>query len=114
VVLSGAASTSATADNAGNYTFAGLPNGSYMVTPKHTGYAFTPGNQSATVSGANITGVNFTANAVPVAPTITTQPANQTVDGGTDGNLCGGGSRDGTAGLPVAEERGQHRRSDFG
>src|SRR6266404_5914933 len=82
VVLSGAASASATADNAGNYTFAGLPNGSYMVTPKHTGYAFTPGNQSATVSGANITGVNFTANAVPVAPTITTQPANQTVTAG--------------------------------
>src|SRR6266446_3495421 len=82
VVLSGAASASATADNAGNYTFAGLPNGSYMVTPKHTGYAFTPGNQSATVSGANITGVNFTANAVPVAPTITTQPANQTVAAG--------------------------------
>src|SRR6266481_941128 len=61
VVLSGAASASATADNAGNYTFAGLPNGSYMVTPKHTGYAFTPGNQSATVNGANVSGVNFTA-----------------------------------------------------
>jgi len=79
VALSGAASASATADNAGNYTFAGLPNGSYMVTPTHTGYAFTPGNQSATVNGANVTGVNFTANAAPVAPTITTQPANQTV-----------------------------------
>src|SRR6202040_3486529 len=46
VALSGAASASSTADNAGNYTFAGLPNGSYMVTPKHAGYVFTPGNQS--------------------------------------------------------------------
>ena len=82
VVLSGGASASATADNAGNYTFAGLPNGSYMVTPKHTGYAFTPGSQSATVNGANITGVNFTANAAPVAPAITTQPTNQTVTAG--------------------------------
>src|SRR6266576_318230 len=61
VALSGAASATSTADNSGNYTFAGLTNGSYMVTPKHTGYAFTPGNQSATVNGANVSGVNFTA-----------------------------------------------------
>src|SRR5712664_737628 len=79
VALSGAANASATADNAGNYTFAGLPNGSYQVTPTHTGYAFTPGSQSTTVNGANVTGINFTANAAPIAPTITTQPANQTV-----------------------------------
>ncbi len=82
VALSGAASASATADNAGNYTFAGLPNGSYKVTPTHAGYAFTPGSQSAAVNGANVTGVNFTANAAPVAPTITTAPANQTVTAG--------------------------------
>src|SRR6266704_3391353 len=61
VALSGAASATSTADNSGNYTFAGLPNGSYLVTPKQTGYAFTPGNQSTTVNGANVSGVNFTA-----------------------------------------------------
>src|SRR6266566_1643669 len=61
VALSGAASATSTADNSGNYNFAGLPNGSYMVTPKQTGYAFTPGNQSTTVNGANVSGVNFTA-----------------------------------------------------
>jgi len=82
VALSGGASASATADSSGNYTFAGLANGSCMVTPKRTGYTFTPGNQSATVSGANVTGVNFTANATPVAPAITTQPASQTVTAG--------------------------------
>ena len=82
VALSGGASASATADSSGNYTFAGLANGSYMVTPKHTGYAFTPGNQSATVNGANVSGVNFTANAAPVAPSITAQPASQTVTAG--------------------------------
>src|SRR5712692_2666094 len=81
-VLSGGASASATADSSGNYTFAGLANGSYMVTPKHTGYAFTPGNQSATVNGADVTGVNFTGNAAPVAPSITTQPASQSVTAG--------------------------------
>src|SRR6266481_4442318 len=82
VALSGGASASATADSSGNYTFAGLANGSYMVTPKHTGYAFTPGNQSATVNGANVAGVDFTASAAPVVPTITTPPANQTVTAG--------------------------------
>ncbi len=82
VTLNGAASASATADSSGSYTFAGLPNGSYMVTPKHTGYAFAPGNLSATVNGANVTGVNFTGNAAPVAPTITTPPGNQTVTAG--------------------------------
>src|SRR5258708_32651464 len=58
VALSGAASATSTADNSGNYTFAGLPYGSFMVTPKHTGYAFTPGNQSTTVNGTNVSGVN--------------------------------------------------------
>src|SRR5260370_2259892 len=53
-----------------------------MVTPKHTGYAFTPANQSATVNGANVKGVNFTGNAAPVAPSITTQPASQSVTAG--------------------------------
>ena len=82
VSLSGGASGSATADSSGNYTFVSLANGSYMVTPKHTVYAFTPANQSATVNGANVTGVNFTGNAAPVAPSITTQPASQSVTAG--------------------------------
>jgi hypothetical protein len=34
-------------------------------------------------------------------------------DGGTDGDVYGGGSGDGTARLPVAEERGEHRRGKF-
>src|SRR5258707_13143881 len=82
VALSGGTSASATADGSGNYTFAGLPNGSYMVTPKHSGYAFSPGNQSATVNGTDTTGVDFTGTAAATAPTITTPPANQTVTAG--------------------------------
>jgi Carboxypeptidase regulatory-like domain/SdrD B-like domain len=61
VTLSGAASASATTDGSGNYTFSGLANGTYTVTPSHTGYTFTPSSQSATINGANVTGVNFTA-----------------------------------------------------
>ena len=82
VTLSGAASTTTTSDSLGSYTIAGLPNGTYLVVPSHAGYTFTPSSQSATVNGANITGVNFTDSPAPVGPTITTQPANQTVTAG--------------------------------
>ncbi len=75
VALSGAANAATTADSSGNYTFAGLPNGSYMVTPNHTGYSFTPGNQSATVNGADVTGVNFTATAQTFSISGTISPA---------------------------------------
>jgi hypothetical protein len=63
VTLSGASAATATADSAGNYTFSGLANGSYTVTPSHTGYTFNPTSRSVTVSGANVTGINFTATA---------------------------------------------------
>ncbi len=82
VALSGAATATTTADNSGNYAFTGLPNGSYMIAPSHAGYAFSPGNQTATVNGIDVTGVNFTATATAIAPTITTPPANQTVIAG--------------------------------
>ena len=64
VALSGASAASTTADASGNYTFNGLSNGSYTITPSKLGYTFTPASQPATVSGANVTGVNFTAQVV--------------------------------------------------
>ena len=63
VALGGAAAATTTADGAGNYTFAGLANGTYAVTPSRTGYTFNPSTQTATVSGAKVTGINFTATA---------------------------------------------------
>ena len=63
VSLSGATTASTTADSSGNYSFTGLTDGVYAVTPGKSGFAFTPTSQSATVSGANVTGVNFTAGA---------------------------------------------------
>ena len=65
VSWTGTASGSTTADGAGNYTIPTLANGSYTVTASKTGYSFTgptPANPQV-VSGANITGVNFTATA---------------------------------------------------
>lgn len=61
VALTGPAAANTTANSSGNYTFSGLANGAYTVTPSKTGYSFTPANQSVSISSANKTGVNFTA-----------------------------------------------------
>ncbi len=60
--------TTATTDASGNYSFTGLANGNYMVTPSKSGYTFSPASSSLTVYGANIPGVNFVATAT-TAPT---------------------------------------------
>ena len=61
VTLSGAASATTTANSSGAYSFTGLANGSYTVTPRKNGFTFSPSSLPVTVSGANVTGVNFTA-----------------------------------------------------
>jgi uncharacterized protein (TIGR03437 family) len=67
--LSGAASKTATADASGNYTFAGLANGTYTVTPTLANRTMTPASRSVTVNGANVTGTNFTATATNTSGT---------------------------------------------
>jgi hypothetical protein len=64
VTLSGAASAITTADASGNYTFGGLSNGTYSVTPSKGGFTFNPAGQNETISNANVNGVNFTATQV--------------------------------------------------
>jgi hypothetical protein len=61
VALTGTSNTSTTASSSGAYTFSGLPAGSYTITPSLSGYTFTPPSQSATITNANVSGVNFTA-----------------------------------------------------
>ena len=63
VSLSGAATASTTADSSGSYSFSGLANGSYTVTPSHSGFTFSPVSQNATLSAANVTVPAFTATA---------------------------------------------------
>ena len=67
VTLGGAASATATTDSSGNYSFPGLANGSYTVTPSLAGYVFTPGSASVTVNGANVGGLSFTDSLVTYA-----------------------------------------------
>jgi hypothetical protein len=64
VTLSGTANAIVTANGAGAYSFTGLGNGTYTITPSNTGYTFTPMSQNATLGGVNLTGINFTAVAV--------------------------------------------------
>ena len=61
--LSGAASATTTASISGAYTFAGLANGTYTVTPSRAGFTFAPGSANATIAGANLSGINFTGTA---------------------------------------------------
>lgn len=67
VGLSGSATASTTADSSGNYTFSGLSNGTYTITPSKSGFTFNPASQNVTVNGGNVSAVNFTASAVTAA-----------------------------------------------
>jgi hypothetical protein len=46
-------------NSAGYYTFNGVPNGNYTITPTKSGTTFTPASKNVTVNGANVTGQNF-------------------------------------------------------
>jgi len=49
----------AVSNGAGYYTFANVPNGSYTLTPSQGGTVFSPATKNATVSGGNVSGLNF-------------------------------------------------------
>lgn len=61
VILSGVASGSTTADAGGNFSFTSLSNGTYTITPSSSTATFSPLSQNVTISGADVTGVSFTA-----------------------------------------------------
>ena len=74
VTLTGTETLTTTADSSGNYSFAGLVNGTYTITPTNPGVTFTPGSQTATVAGAVLTGINFSAvvtNPLTISGTVT-------------------------------------------
>ncbi|HLZ19882.1 MAG TPA: SdrD B-like domain-containing protein, partial [Smithellaceae bacterium] len=65
VTLSGTASATTTTNSSGYYSFTGLANGDYVVTPTRTGCTFTPtSSPTLTYSGTDIT-QNFTAVITP-------------------------------------------------
>ncbi len=59
VTLSGTPNRTATADGAGKYSFTGVSNGTYTVSPSKASMMFTPSARTVTVNGSNQTGVDF-------------------------------------------------------
>ncbi len=70
VTLSGDADMVATTAVGGGYTFAGVLPGSYTVTPRKSGYTFTPASLPAVVATANVVGKDF-SSAVETVPVHT-------------------------------------------
>ena len=67
-VTVGTGSASTTTNSSGAYTLGGLANGTYTLTPSLSGYTFSPASSSVTISGANVSGKNFTGTAANVPP----------------------------------------------
>ena len=57
--MSGAATGSTVTDTSGNFTFSGLANGTYTITPSAAYSIFSPSQSTVALSGANISGVTF-------------------------------------------------------
>ncbi len=62
----GLGSTTTTTD--GSYSFSGLTNGTFTITPSLSGYTFSPSNSQQTLNNTAITGVDFTATLTVVKP----------------------------------------------
>jgi hypothetical protein len=65
ISYSGTSSGNVTADGSGNYTIPNLLNGSYTITPSLSGSTFTPPSRNVSVSGADVTGVDFSTSGPP-------------------------------------------------
>ena len=63
--LAGASTATTTTDADGSYSFTGLANGNYTVTPSLSGFTFSPTNIAITLLAANSTAKNFVATAIP-------------------------------------------------
>src|SRR5262249_5944107 len=70
LTLSGPATGSTTGDGSGNFSFSGLANGTYTVTPSKAGFVFSPARRAIVVNGANGSGVNFTIQTPPAGLAI--------------------------------------------
>lgn len=76
VILSGGPSAGSTVtDSAGNYSFADLFAGNYLVTPAKSGYAISPSSASVTLN-ANVTSLNFTVPTYKIAGHVYATAAN--------------------------------------
>ena len=64
ITLSGAGSATTLTNASGGYSFSGLTDGSYTVTPAPAGYTFSPASTTVPISGASVVSANFTATGI--------------------------------------------------
>jgi hypothetical protein len=58
-------------DSQGSYSFGGLEDGSYTLTPASSGFNFTPSNRQVALSGTDVSGVDFSGQPHVVAVSYT-------------------------------------------
>jgi len=97
VTLSGFSSASTTTSGSGTFSFTGLTNGNYVVTPSNPGYTFVPPSQAITINGAIQVGVNFTAVPAPVTYSLSGTISPASVGAGATVTLSGAASASTTA-----------------
>ncbi|MBI5076188.1 MAG: hypothetical protein HZB62_13620 [Nitrospirae bacterium] len=90
--MTGAAIANTTTNASGVFTFTGLANGNYTVTPSLAGFTFAPVNRAVVINNANVTGQDFVGT--PAASTFSISGTVRTAGGGIG---VGGG-----LGTPVA------------
>lgn len=81
LALNGPTSASATGNSSGNYSSSGLVNGTYAVTPSRSGYTFSPSVQKVSVSGSDVSGINFTASSQIHSVKLSWRASSSTVAG---------------------------------
>jgi alpha-galactosidase len=70
MTLTGDTTSSVVSDRNGNYLLAGLPNGTYTVTPSKPGHVFQPSSKTVTIADANQSAQDFSHSYDP-ATTVT-------------------------------------------
>jgi hypothetical protein len=85
-----------TTDSLGRYVISGVPAGTFTLTPTRAGYTFAPATRMATVTTANVTGIDFDTTVVNMPPTLAMAPsATQSPTTGTTVQLSVLGADDG-------------------
>ena len=70
ITLSGPPARTTVSDGSGAYSFTGVVNATYGLTPSLPGYTFFPVSHTVVVSGADVSGQDFTATRIPLAPEL--------------------------------------------
>ena len=65
VTLSGPPARTTVSDGSGAYSFTGVVNATYGLTPSLPGYTFFPASHTVVVNGADVSGQDFTATRIP-------------------------------------------------